>query len=143
MTTAILELMQEMSTFAMLGVIWVVQLVQYPGFQRVPASQFPEYHRHHCAAITPVVAPLMLIELGTSVALTASPGTLPPALQQTLLGCVLVAWCSTVAVQIPLHRRLAIRWDARDLTRLVYSNWIRTAAWSAKGALLVLHRLFD
>ena len=44
-----LELAQAASTFAMTGIIWLVQLVQYPGFRRVGAAEFGEFHRHHCA----------------------------------------------------------------------------------------------
>lgn len=141
MTTTLLEALQEFSTYAMAAVIWVVQLVQYPGLRRVPPEHFPALHRHHCTAITPIVAPLMLLELATAVALLAHPGTLPVAVQQILLGCVLLTWFSTATMQIPLHRRLARHWSDRDLERLVYSNWIRTGAWSAKAMLLLLARL--
>lgn len=140
MATPLLEALQEFSTYAMTAVIWVVQLVQYPGLRRVPSESFSALHRHHCVAITPIVAPLMMTELAVAVALLLRPGALPVVVQQLLLGCVLLTWFSTATMQVPIHRRLARQRNERDLDRLIHSNWIRTAAWSAKTSLLLLAR---
>jgi len=35
---------QAAATFAMTGLIWLVQLVQYPGFARVGTAEFAEFH---------------------------------------------------------------------------------------------------
>lgn len=122
-------------TWALVGVIWVVQLVLYPAFARVPAAAFPEYHAHHTRAITWVVAPLMLLEVATAAWLLAR-GFRAPWFLSSLLPLA-VNWASTAFVQVPLHGRLARAFDAEAHRRLVGTNWVRTAAWTARGLCLL------
>ena len=96
----------------MFGVIWFVQLVQYPGFAHVDAASFPAFHAHHTRQITLVVGPLMLVEL------------------------VAMIWVSTALVQVPAHGRLAESFDVSTWQHLVRTNWLRTIAWTARAALL-------
>jgi hypothetical protein len=134
MSTVPWHQIQVATTFAMLGLIWTVQLVQYPGFRRVPRDAFARYHQHHCAAITWIVGPLMLGEAAAAVSLWRDAAGGP--LQTAIVCCLAVAWLSTGLLQIPLHRRLARGWDEALIRRLVHSNWLRTAAWSTKAALV-------
>ena len=46
-----------------------------------------------------------------------------------------VVWLSTAFVQVPLHGKLAVRRDLAVASRLVNTNWIRTAAWSLRSVL--------
>ena len=55
------------ATLAMTGLIWLIQCVHYPLFAQVGAEAFQDYHARHTQWITPIVGPLMLIELGTAV----------------------------------------------------------------------------
>jgi hypothetical protein len=43
--------------------IWLVQLIIYPGFHRVPREDFVLYHRWYALRISMIVMPLMLFEL--------------------------------------------------------------------------------
>ena len=54
------------ATLAMTGLIWLIQCVHYPLFAQVGAEAFQEYHARHTQWITPIVGPLMLVELGTA-----------------------------------------------------------------------------
>jgi hypothetical protein len=126
------------ATWAMVGIIWFVQLAHYPLFDRVGNGAFHTYHAGHMPRTAVVVAPLMLTELGTAVALvwTTAPGTGGPA----RLGLALLAlvWLSTALLQVPAHRALERGFDAPAHRRLVATNWIRTLAWSARGAVALL-----
>jgi hypothetical protein len=52
------------------------------------------------------------------------------------VGLVAVAWTSTLLVQWPLHRRFAAGgFDAAAYRRLLATNVVRVAAWTARGAL--------
>ena len=137
LTTALL-LLHAASTLSMVGVIWTVQRVHYPLMIHVPEASFPAFERAHQKRIGPVVMPLMLIELVTALALLAT--DVPRVL--TIPGAIMVAliWLCTFLVQVPLHRRLEDARSQETITRLVRSNWIRTALWSARGiaALLML-----
>ena len=56
-------LAQAATTLPLVGLIWTIQLVHYPLFDGVGAEGFAAYERRHAAAITWLVAPLMLGEL--------------------------------------------------------------------------------
>lgn len=125
------------ATFAMVGVIWVVQLVQYPMLASYSAVAPGAAARDHQRRISWLVGPLMAVEGLTALwLLVERPESMSAAsawLAAALLG---VALSSTVAVQVPLHQRLALDHDPAAARRLIASNWVRTLAWSARGVVL-------
>lgn len=126
------------ATLAMAGLIWFVQLVHYPLFDFASERRFERFCAEHQRRTSLVVAPLMLTELGTALILLAVP---PPGVGRGLfwIGAVLLAviWLSTALVQMPLHRRLSRGADGPAIRRLVASNWVRTAAWTARGGVVL------
>jgi hypothetical protein len=48
---------------------------------------------------------------------------------------LVLIWGSTLALQVPQHRRLERGFDAAAHRRLVRTNWIRTFAWTARGII--------
>lgn len=121
------------ATWFMTGLIWLVQLVHYPLMVRVGEPGFIAYEMAHMRRITFVVAPAMLIELATGVALVVGGGTLTT---WTGLFLLVLLWLSTATTQGPMHNRLARGYDADLIRRLVVTNWLRTTAWSARAALV-------
>ena len=127
---------QAAATFGMTGVIWLVQLVQYPGFRHVGTAAFANFHRHHCRSIGLVVGPLMVLELLTALLLAVAGE--PLWFWRTMLGVLLIIWISTALWQGPLHGRLSREGARPDLLRaLVRGNWLRTILWTARSAGLV------
>jgi hypothetical protein len=124
------------ATWAMLGLIWFVQVVHYPLFARVGAAGFPLYEAAHASRTTLVVGPLMVIELLTAVWLVA---TMPAGVSRPAawlgLGLVAVIWLSTALLQVPQHNVLARGFDPAAHVLLVTSNWVRTMAWTLRGGL--------
>lgn len=120
------------------GLIWTIQIVHYPLFGRVGPADFPAYEAAHTARITPLVGPVMLLELAAAIDLVfASPPAIPAWAAWTALALVALIWASTFLLQIPRHAQLASGFHAAAHAALVSSNWIRTAAWSARSALLL------
>lgn len=127
---------QAFSAFAMTGIIWLVQLVQYPGLARVDARDFAAFHAHHCRAIGFVVGPLMVTELLTGLLLAWC--CEPVWFWRGMLAFLSVIWLSTALVQGPLHARLAREGPRSNLVgSLVRGNWLRTVLWTVRSAGLV------
>jgi hypothetical protein len=125
------------STGVMIGVIWFVQVVHYPLFAGVGAAGFCGYAVEHARRTTWVVAPPMLIELGTGLALLwRRPDMMPLTWAATGLVLLAVVWAATFGLAVPRHAELGRGFDARAHRRLVRTNWVRTAAWTARGALV-------
>ncbi|NBO65221.1 MAG: hypothetical protein EBU88_10340, partial [Acidobacteria bacterium] len=92
----ILLLANLASTFFMIGLIWFVQIVHYPLFERVGRDGFAAYESAHSQLTSLVVIPPMLVELVTTVMLVL----VRPAgirLSEAVAGAVLLAvvWGST------------------------------------------------
>jgi uncharacterized membrane protein len=127
------------ATWAMVGLIWLVQLVHYPMLADLSAIEPGRAARDHQRRITPVVGPLMAAEGVTALLLLverpATMGALSAWVAAALLG---VALLSTVTLQVPLHGRLAEGHDERAVRLLVRTNWLRTTAWTARGVVLAV-----
>jgi hypothetical protein len=134
------------ATLTMFGVILVIQVVHYPLFARVGAQTYATYQSSHMARITWIVLPAMGVELVTAGWLAwTPPPALPAWMPWTGLGLVVLIWVSTALVQAPLHARLTRGFDPDLHRRLVATNWLRTAAWTLRAALVLwmLARLLD
>ncbi len=133
MTAIDLLLIHLALTWALVGMIWTVQLVQYPSFAFVGKAEFAAYHKHHTNRITWIVAPLMSGELLTGLSLFwLGPVGLSESLLWTGLALIALNWGWTALVAVPLHSRL--NFPAEAVKRaLVRANWVRTVAWSARG----------
>jgi hypothetical protein len=135
-----LLLLNLAATLAMTGIIWFVQVVHYPLFASVGADAFARYESLHAIRTGWVVAPLMLVELATSVALLipawrpASVGSASAWIAVLLVGAI---WLSTAFLQIPLHGRLAGGYDSALVGKLVATNWIRTVAWTLRSGIVL------
>ncbi|HEX2078946.1 MAG TPA: hypothetical protein VHG08_14585 [Longimicrobium sp.] len=124
------------ATGMMIGVIWFVQVVHSSLMGLVGRDGYPAYQAAHQRRTTLVVVPPMLLELATGVWLALRPSPLLPA-SAAGLALLAVAWLSTFLLQVPRHRRLERGFDPDAHRRLVRGNWLRTAAWTLRGILLL------
>lgn len=128
---------QIASTLFMTGVIWVVQLVHYPLFERVGADAFSAYEIEHRTRISLVVVLPMLVELATAAWIAVRPpAAVPPWSARAGLALLAVVWASTFLLQVPLHDRLSVGHDPEAIRALVRGNALRTAAWTLRGLLV-------
>ena len=132
-----LVVLHAIPTLFMAGVIWIIQVVHYPLYQRVGSESFADYEREHCARISWVVLPMMVLELAFASLLALAPPAGRSALAWQGLAVLAVVWISTFLLQVPCHRRLERGFDAAAASRLVATNWIRTIAWSLRAAIAV------
>lgn len=135
-------LVHAAATWAMVGFIWTIQVLQYPLMAAVPAEGFAGFERAHRIRVTVVIAVFGPLEVVTAAWLAAAPGDVPAGL--TVPAGVLLAaiWVATALHYAPLHGRLADGFDAAAHRRLVITNWFRTAAWTARGVLALWMLVF-
>lgn len=121
------------STLLMTGVIWIIQVVHYPSFRFIDKEQYFHFQDFHVKRITPVVAPLMLIEAATGALLFLQSDQW---IWKWNLGLLALIWLTTFALSVPIHGKLGLQ-NSDDLKRkLVLTNWPRTLAWTLKSTLL-------
>ena len=120
------------------GLIWIVQLVHYPGFLRISPETYASYQQFHMRAISFIVAPSMLIELLLTLIGLALAGLNSSYLYWSAGICLAVVWAVTFFVSVPLHGSLTAGFNAEGIQRLIDTNWWRTAGWSLRTILLTL-----
>jgi len=119
------------------GLIWYVQVVHYPQFADVGEAAFAQYHTRHSTLTTYIVAAPMVGELALAVALIfVRPPAFPAPLAWLAAALVGVVWLATFFVSVPLHEQLGGGYDRTRINQLVRTNWLRTAAWTTRLALL-------
>jgi hypothetical protein len=136
--TAVL-LANAVSTFFMLGLTWFVQVVHYPLFLLVGGDEFPDYHERHSRSTAWLVLPPMTVELLSSILLALNPPSGESGI--ALAGAVLAVfiWALTALAAAPAHGRIGRNGlDVGSLDHLLSVSWIRTAAWTAHAAVVVL-----
>ena len=126
-------------TLVMVGVIWFVQLVQYPLLALIGTDRAAEVAREHQRRTGWVVGAPMAVEGVTTLILLANRPDGVSVLLPWVAACFLaVALGCTVLLSVPLHEKMANQPDETVGQRLVTTNWPRTIAWSVRGVLVVV-----
>lgn len=136
--TSVLVL-STIAAWAMVGLIWLIQIVHYPMLAQFSQSVPIEAATYHSRRITPVVGPFMAIEGVTALALMAAqPSGVSWVLTWLAAALLGVALLSTVVFSVPQHSALARGHDADAAHRLIRTNWYRTIAWTARACILTV-----
>jgi hypothetical protein len=124
------------ATLFLTGLIWCLQIVQFPLMLRAGGLDFPTYVKQQRTRNTIVMAPAMLIEMVTAVWLLFD-DRVPhrDAFHAFLL--VVVIWIVTFASIVPIHSKLGRGFDEAGVRTLIRRNWIRTVCWSLRSATLL------
>ena len=124
------------ATVFMVGLIWFVQVVHYPLFDRISGDASIQYAAEHQRRTAWVVGLPMLVEGITTLWLFFDPinGRLLPLLGGLVL---LKIHLSTIFLQVPLHKKLSQGYEREVVRKLVATNWIRTIRWTIRAAIAV------
>lgn len=123
-----LELFRIIVDASLFILIWIVQLVIYPGFCYYSEANLKRWHGLYTIRITYIVLPLMVSQLGVylyRVYLQSTYSTLGE------LVLVMATWAITFFVSVPLHQKIEVLPDSMEArNQLVHTNWIRTVIWT-------------
>lgn len=130
-------LIQTATTWAMVGVIWLIQILVYPQLADVPRDAFPAFEQRHQQRVLRALAVFAPLEVVSALWLFLDPGPVPRWMP--FVGGIILAaiWISTALFYAPIHGRLSSAFDAELHDRLVRWNWLRTIAWSLRGLLVI------
>ncbi|MDB6138440.1 MAG: hypothetical protein JWO94_1512 [Verrucomicrobiaceae bacterium] len=131
-----LALLHAAATWALVGLIWTVQVVLYPQFHHVGREHFDAYHAGHMMRITLALAPLLLVEMGSAGWLLWQGERSGWFLASLPFMGVNIG--STFLLQVPLHGRLSTQYSEAVIRRLIVTNWVRTLAWTARGGCVLM-----
>jgi len=113
--------LQAFASLNLMGLIWCIQWVHYPMFDRLEKERATQSIAWHGQRISWVVAPLMLLELTCATYLWLFPPR-PSWIYSCGLALVAGLWLTTALVQVPLHGRLSRNFTTQDVASLVRGN---------------------
>ena len=116
----------------LLVLIWIVQIIIYPGMHGWDRDRFEVLHRDYVPRISCIAVPLILAQAALALWQAALAPNLISVAQVLLIGTV---WGVTFFISVPLHKRLSGGYDAQAVTRLIGTNWLRTIGWSLVSLL--------
>ncbi len=129
-------LAQTAASWFMGGVIWTMQVLNYPLLALVAPGDVPRYEQAHNRRFARVVAPGVLVTVVSGIVLVFSrPPGVSIAVPIVSLALAALILSATIRDGAHAHARLAREWDADVHVRLVRTNWIRVIAWTALGVL--------
>jgi len=130
-------LVNLLSTWTMVGVIWFVQVVHYPLLSVVPVESAASVAVEHQRRTGWVVGAPMTLEGVTTLALLVMVPEGVAWFVPWLAGIPLaVALGATILLSVPRHERMARQPDAQVGQELVSTNWVRTIAWTMRGCIV-------
>lgn len=145
MSLPLLLLLNLVFSSMLTGLIWLVQLVHYPGFLLVGKEAGVAYQQHHTRSMSWVVVPLMLAELTLAIWLLFTPFLFQVLayLNYASFAFLFIIWLATFLRAVPLHNRLSEHgYDINTIQKLIKINWFRTICWTFRTMALLLLILF-
>lgn len=114
--------------FGLLILIWMIQLIVYPGFAYYETRNLIEWHKKYVSNFRFIVMPLMLGQLGISIYEVITFCNLYAISSLTI---IILIWISTFLQFVPMHSNISKGIVHKSvLKQLVHKNWIRTFLWS-------------
>lgn len=125
-----IEVLRLAIDFGLMVLIWMVQLLIYPGFEYLSATTFHKWHRKYARNMTFIVAPMMFAQVfivGYFFYYFSH------QFASNIIYAVLVGltWLTTFLIFIPLHNKLDN--EAHDVStcrKLTRRNWMRVVLWT-------------
>lgn len=114
--------------FGLLVLIWIVQVIIYPGFTYYTSTDLYKWHSVYTKRISYVVIPLMLGQLTLGL---WEAYCYPSTYTLGSLVLILGVWLLTFTIFVPMHQRIAEgQTESVLLYSLISKNWLRTFLWT-------------
>ncbi|TQI71832.1 hypothetical protein JM79_2783 [Gramella sp. Hel_I_59] len=127
--------------FGLMVLIWIVQLVIYPGLCHYGQNELGDWHKKYTGRIGVIVGPLMILQLiVASSQLFLQQGVY----EITSILFILALWLLTFLIFVPLHNAIKPSESCDQITgNLVSRNWGRTILWSVLFIITLLVEILD
>jgi hypothetical protein len=114
--------------FGLVVLIWIVQLIVYPGFLFYEDENLIKWHKVYTPRITLIVAPLMFLQAGVALYLVTIEFSILHLIY-TLL--VVSTWISTFLFFVPLHQNIENKIHLKSsASKLSKGNMFRAFQWT-------------
>ena len=109
----------------MVGVSLITHFVTYPSFKLIKSSLFSEFHKSYTNKMLFIVAPVMILELISSLFLVIFDVS-DNNTEIGLLISLLLIWFLTFFIIVPIHNKLTVNYNKDLNQKLIKYNCLRT-----------------
>ena len=120
----------------MVGVSLITHFVTYPSFRLIKSSLFSEFHKSYTNKMLFIVAPVMILELISSLFLVIFDVS-DNNTEIGLLISLLLIWFLTFFIIVPIHNKLTVNYNKDLNQKLIKFNGLRTLFWIIKLILFI------
>ena len=120
----------------MVGVSLITHFVTYPSFKLIRSSVFSEFHKSYTNKMLFIVAPVMILELISSLFLVIFDVS-DNNTEIGLLISLLLIWFLTFFIIVPIHNKLTVNYNKDLNQKLIKYNGLRTIFWIIKLILFI------
>ena len=120
----------------MVGVSLITHFVTYPSFKLIRSSLFSEFHKSYTNKMLFIVAPVMILELISSLFLVIFDVS-DNNTEIGLLISLLLIWFMTFFILVPIHNKLTVNYNKDLNQKLIKFNGLRTIFWIIKLILFI------
>ena len=122
----------------MVGISLITHFVTYPSFKLIKSSIFSEFHKSYTNKMLLIVAPVMILELISSILLVIFDVS-DNDTEIGLLITLILIWFLTFFTIVPIHNKLAVNYTKDLNQKLIKYNGFRTTLWIIKLILSLIH----
>ena len=120
----------------MVGVSLITHFVTYPSFKLIKSSSFFEFHKSYTKKMLFIVAPVMILELISSLLLVIFDIS-DNNTEIGLLIILILIWLLTFFTIVPIHNKLTVNYNKDLNQKLIKLNGLRTILWILKLILFI------
>ena len=120
----------------MVGISLITHFVTYPSFKLIKSSSFSEFHKSYTNKMLFIVAPVMILELISSLLLVNFDKS-DNNLEIGLLITLMLIWLLTFFIIVPIHNKLTLNYNKDLNQKLIKYNGLRTILWMIKLILFI------
>ena len=124
------------TNFIMIGISLITHFVTYPSFKLIKSSSFSEFHKSYTNKMLFIVAPVMILEL-ISTLLLVNFDMSYKNIEISLLITLLLIWFLTFFTIVPIHNKLTVNYNKDLNQKLIKYNGLRTILWIIKLILFI------
>ncbi len=120
----------------MVGVSLITHFVTYPSFKLIKSKTFSEFHKSYTKKMLFIVAPVMILELISSLLLVIFDIS-DNHTEIGLLITLILIWLLTFFNIVPIHNKLTVNYNKDLNQKLIKLNGLRTILWILKLILFI------
>ena len=120
----------------MVGVSLITHFVTYPSFKLIKSIAFSDFHKSYTKKMLFIVAPVMILELISSLLLVIFDIS-DNHTEIGLLITLILIWLLTFFNIVPIHNKLTVNYNKDLNQKLIKLNGLRTILWILKLILFI------